>query len=133
MVDISLLIAVIGCAVTVISFFVGRQSASKNEGREAGSLSTDLRYIKESVERIESRLETDVGRLDNSINASILRIEQQHDADVGRLDGRIDEISNQLTAANTMAARALESAKSAHRRQDEHLKRDHGKDIVHNE
>lgn len=124
------MIALVGLALSGATFFIGRLSNSKNEGKETGSLFTDLKYIKESVERIEGRLEADVGRLDNSINASILRIEQQHDADMGRLDGRIDEISNQLSSASTAAARALEAAKSAHKRQDEHLERDHGKSIV---
>lgn len=131
--EITLMVALIGCAVTVASYFVGRQATSKNEGKEAGSVSTDLKYIKESVNRIESRLDADVEKLDTGMKASVQRIEDQHDADVNRLDGRIDEISNQLAGANTTAARALEAAKSAHKRQDEHLERDHGKTVIHND
>ena len=57
------------------------------------------------------------------------RIEGRLNADVGRLEGRIDEQTNQLSQVSATAARAHESAKSAHSRIDEHLKREHGKEI----
>ena len=47
MTDISLVIAVVGCCLSIATFYVGRQSASKSDGRSAGALETDLRYIKE--------------------------------------------------------------------------------------
>ena len=104
----SLIIAGLGLAFTILSFFIGRQSAAKNEGKEAGSLSTDLKYIKDSVERIENRLNDDVKRL----------------------EGRIDEQSNLVVGASKEAARAYEVAKSAHKRIDEHLEREHGMTVV---
>lgn len=76
---------------------------SKADGKAAGALETDLRYIKESVGRIEGQL----------------------NRDVQRLEGRIDEISNQLAGISNTAGRAHESAKSAHNRIDEHLEREH--------
>lgn len=104
MIDISLIIAILGGCLATATFFIGRQTASRGEGERMGSLSTDLKYIKESVERIEERINDDVKRL----------------------EGRIDEISNQVAAVGSDAARAYESAKSAHKRQDEHLEREHG-------
>lgn len=103
MTDLSVLIAVIGCCLSIATFYVGRQSASKADGRAAGALETDLRYIKESVGRIEGQL----------------------NRDVQRLEGRIDEISNQISGISQTAGRAHESAKSAHNRIDEHLEREH--------
>lgn len=103
MTDLSVLIAVIGCCLSVATFYVGRQSASKADGRAAGALETDLRYIKESVGRIEGQL----------------------NRDVQRLEGRIDEISRQLSETSRTSTRAHESAKSAHNRIDEHLEREH--------
>ena len=103
MTDISLVIAVVGCCLSIATFYVGRQSASKSDGRSAGALETDLRYINESVGRIEGQL----------------------NRDVQRLEGRIDEISNQLSGISNTAGRAHESAKSAHNRIDEHLEREH--------
>ena len=106
--NVSIVIAALGLCFTVLSFFVGRQSAAKTEGKEAGSLSTDLKYIKSSVERIENRLNDDVKRL----------------------EGRIDEQSQLVLSLGQEAARAHESAKSAHKRIDEHLEREHGMTIV---
>lgn len=107
-VDINILIAVLGSCLSVATFFVGRQSAAKSDGREAGAWATDLKYIKESIERIE-----------NSLNDN-----------VKRLEGRIDEISVQITAATGTAVKAHESAKSGHKRLDEHLQRTHGQTVV---
>mgnify|MGYP001143950913 CR=1 FL=1 len=48
MTDLSIVIAIIGCIITVASFLIGRQTAVKDDGREMGSLFTDLNYIKEN-------------------------------------------------------------------------------------
>ena len=97
MTDLSIFITVAGLCLSVATFYFGRQSVPK------GALETDLRYIKESVGRIEGQL----------------------NRDVQRLEGRIDEISNQLAGISNTAGRAHESAKSAHNRIDEHLEREH--------
>ena len=98
-----LFITVAGLCLSVATFYFGRQSVTKADGKAAGALETDLRYIKESVGRIEGQL----------------------NRDVQRLEGRIDEISNQLAGISNTAGRAHESAKSAHNRIDEHLEREH--------
>jgi len=108
MIELSTMIAVAGIVLSVATFLIGRLSAAKSEGKEAGTVATDLQYIKKSVERIERQL-TD---------------------DVKRLEGRIDEQSTQMVALGQAAARAHESAKSAHKRLDEHLEREHGQTIV---
>lgn len=108
MTDIGVIVAVVGCTITVASFYIGRASANKAEGKEAGALATDLKYIKESVERIESRLNDDVKRL----------------------EGRCDEMSNQMVTISGAASKAYESAKMQHNRLNEHLKRDHGQTVV---
>ena len=99
MTDLSIFITVAGLCLSVATFYFGRQSVTKADGKAAGALETDLRYIKESVGRIEGQL----------------------NRDVQRLEGRIDEISNQLAGISN----THESAKSAHNRIDEHLEREH--------
>lgn len=108
MIEANVLIAVIGCVVSVATFYLGRQAGARTEGRETGSLFTDMKHIKESVERIESRL-------------------NDH---VTRLEGRIDEVSKQLNATTGTAARAHESSRSAHHRLNEHLRREHSMKVV---
>ena len=102
--DLSITITIVGLLLSVATFYIGRQTASKNDGKAAGALETDLKYVKESVGRIESKL----------------------DRDTQRLEGRIDEISRQMSESSSEASRAHESAKSAHNRIDEHLTREHG-------
>lgn len=106
--EVSTVITISAFIMSVLTFFIGRTTASKTEGKEAGSLITDLKYIKQSVDRIENRL-TD---------------------DVNRLEGRIDQVSKYVTTAVSTSARAHECGKSAHKRIDEHLERDHGKTLV---
>ena len=107
-VDINLIIAVLGGCLSAATFFIGRQTAARSDGRESGALVTDLKYIKESVERIEERLN------DN----------------VKTLEGRLDEISVQITNVTSTATKAHEAAKSCHKRIDEHLSRTHGQTLV---
>ncbi len=106
--EVSAIITVALFILSVATFFIGRQSASKAEGKEAGSLAKDIEYIKDSVERIENRLNDDVKRL----------------------EGRCDEMSNQMVTISGAASKAYESAKMQHNRLNEHLKRDHGQTVV---
>ena len=52
-VEITVLIAVIGCALSVGTFFVGRMTAAKNDGRENGQVLTELGYIKKGIDGLE--------------------------------------------------------------------------------
>lgn len=90
--------------LSVATFFVGRFTATKTEGEKQGVLATDLKYIKEAVERIEK----------NSTSETT------------RLNGRIDEISLQLCAIAGTASAGKESAVMVHNRLNEHLEREHG-------
>ena len=56
MTDLSIFITVAGLCLSVATFYFGRQSVTKADGKAAGALETDLRYIKESVGRIEGQL-----------------------------------------------------------------------------
>lgn len=101
MTDLSIVIAIIGCIITVASFLIGRQTAVKDDGREMGSLFTDLNYIKESIVRIETKLNDDVKSLER----------------------RIDEQTKVLSSVNEIAVRAEKKAQSSHRRLDAHFGR----------
>ena len=64
MTDLSIFITVAGLCLSVATFYFGRQSVTKADGKATGALETDLRYIKESVGRIEGQLNRDVQRLE---------------------------------------------------------------------
>lgn len=102
--DLIVFVPTIGVIVAIATFFIGRQTAASDKGKESGAIKTDIGYIKESV-----------GRIEKSVN---------------RLDGRTDENSRQISDIGQSAVKAGEIAKSAHKRLDEHLERDHGKTVV---
>ena len=53
---ISIIIAVVGCLLSVIAFFIGRQSASKQEGREAGQMLSEMGYLKSGIDDIKAEI-----------------------------------------------------------------------------
>ena len=59
-VDINLIIAVLGGCLSAATFFIGRQTASRSDGERAGVVAANLECIKESVARIERKLNEDV-------------------------------------------------------------------------
>ena len=44
--EISILISLTGAVLSVLTFFIGRMTAAKQNGREAGALSVEIGYIK---------------------------------------------------------------------------------------
>lgn len=52
-IDLSIAIAVLGCALSVGTFFIGRTTAAKNDGRENGQVLTELGYIKKGIDGLE--------------------------------------------------------------------------------
>ena len=52
-IDATILIAVLGFALSVGTFFVGRITAAKNDGRENGQVLTELGYIKKGIDGLE--------------------------------------------------------------------------------
>ena len=52
-VEIGVVITVAGFALSVATFFIGRQSSAKNQAAEATELKKDVEYILKSIERIE--------------------------------------------------------------------------------
>lgn len=57
MIETSVLIAIVGCAVSVGTFFVGRLTAAKNSGQENGVILTELGYIKSGVDDMKKKME----------------------------------------------------------------------------
>lgn len=56
-VNATVLIAAIGLAVSVVTFFIGRQSAAKNSGKEYGVMLTEIGYIKSGVDDMKRKME----------------------------------------------------------------------------
>ena len=56
-VDVTVLIAVGGFALSVAAFFIGRTSQAKSNGQQQGQILTELGYIKKGVDGVERKLD----------------------------------------------------------------------------
>ncbi len=56
-IELTVLIAVIGCGLSVGTFFIGRVTAAKNNGEADGELKADVKHIKESVDKHDRKLD----------------------------------------------------------------------------
>jgi len=57
MIEISTLIAIIGLAISVATFFIGRVTAAKKGGAQDAEMKADIKYIKLSVDKQENKLD----------------------------------------------------------------------------
>ena len=64
-INISVLIAVIGCALSVGTFFIGRVTTAKTNGKEDGELKSDIKYIRASMDKQEAKIEKVAGNYDD--------------------------------------------------------------------
>lgn len=57
MIEISALVGAVGLAISVATFFIGRTTAAHTSGTEDGEMKSDIKYIKSSIEKQESKLD----------------------------------------------------------------------------
>lgn len=55
--ELTAVVAVCGCAVSVASFFFGRMTSAKNSGQEYGVMLTDIGYIKSGIDDMKKKME----------------------------------------------------------------------------
>lgn len=118
-VDLAILISVIGIALAIATFMIGRSTANKKEGEEAGTIKADIAYIKENGAKKSDvdHIKETVDRVDGRVE----RVENRLESNLSRIDGRVDLLGNQIVAVAKQAAGAEKTAKSAHKRIDEHI------------
>ena len=56
-VDIAVLISVAGILLSAAGFFIGRLTAAKTDGQEDGEMKANVRYIRESVDKHDKKLD----------------------------------------------------------------------------
>lgn len=55
-VDLSIMIGVLGFAMSVGTFFVGRTTAAKSSGQADGEMQANVRHIKDTVDKQDKKL-----------------------------------------------------------------------------
>ena len=84
-ISISVLIAVIGVVLSIITFVAGRQSSAKNQGLQDGQILTELGYLKSNTDEIKKRLDEEdhrhietiqkLAELDSSLKSAHKRLD----------------------------------------------------------
>lgn len=55
--DTNLIIGILGLALSLGTFFIGRVTAAKNSGQEYGVMLTEIGYIKSGVDDMKKKME----------------------------------------------------------------------------
>ena len=73
--DITILIAVLGFALSVGTFFVGRMTAAKNSGQQTGQVLTELGYIKKGIDGLERDIK-EIKRQYTDLDVRVSKLEE---------------------------------------------------------
>jgi len=74
-IDITILIAVLGCALSVGTFFVGRTTAAKTSGQQTGQVLTELGYIKKGIDGLEKDIK-EIKQQYTDLDVRVSRVEE---------------------------------------------------------
>ncbi len=84
-ISISILIAIIGVVLSIITFVAGRQTSAKNQGLQDGQILTELGYLKSNTDEIKKRLDEEdhrhietikkMAELDSSLKSAHKRLD----------------------------------------------------------
>lgn len=74
-VDISILIAVLGFALSVGTFFIGRITAAKSSGQQTGQVLTELGYIKKGIDGLERDIK-EIKRQYTDLDVRVSKLEE---------------------------------------------------------
>jgi peptidoglycan hydrolase CwlO-like protein len=74
-IDMSALIAVVGCVLSIGTFFVGRMTAAKTSGRETGQVLTELGYIKKGIDGLERDIK-EIKRQYTDLDVRVSKLEE---------------------------------------------------------
>lgn len=56
-IELGILISIVGVALSIGTFFAGRQTAAKNSGKESGVMLTEIGYIKSGIDDMKRKME----------------------------------------------------------------------------
>ena len=74
--ELSAIIAVAGFALSVATFFIGRTTASKADGKQEGQILTELGYIKSGVDDMKRKMES-MEKSYHNLEGRVSRLEEK--------------------------------------------------------
>ena len=67
--DVAIIVAACGLAVSVATFFIGRTSSAHSNGITDGELKSDIRHIKDSLLKQETKFDKQDAKLDGIVTS----------------------------------------------------------------
>ena len=74
--ELSAIIAVAGFVLSVATFFIGRTTASKADGKQEGQILTELGYIKSGVDDMKRKMES-MEKSYHNLEGRVSRLEEK--------------------------------------------------------
>jgi len=74
-IDITVLIAVLGLALSAAAFFIGRMTAAKTSGQQTGQVLTELGYIKKGIDGLERDIK-EIKRQYTDLDVRVSKLEE---------------------------------------------------------
>lgn len=74
-IELTVLIAVIGCGLSIGTFFIGRVTAAKNNGQQTGQVLTELGYIKKGIDGLERDIK-EIKRQYTDLDVRVSKLEE---------------------------------------------------------
>lgn len=70
------LTTLVGFALSVATFFIGRQTASRNDGKKEGQILTELGYIKSGVDDMKRKMEN-IEKNYHALEGRVVKLEER--------------------------------------------------------
>lgn len=74
--ELTVLISIIGVALSVGTFFIGRTTASHADGKKEGQILTELGYIKSGVDDMKRKMES-MEKSYHTLEGRVARLEER--------------------------------------------------------
>ena len=75
MIEMAALISVCGLLLSAATFFIGRQTAAKNNGQQTGQVLTELGYIKKGIDGLERDIK-EIKRQYTDLDVRVSKVEE---------------------------------------------------------
>ena len=74
--ELTLAISIIGVVLSVGTFFIGRTTASHNDGKKEGQILTELGYIKSGVDDMKRKMEN-IEKNYHALEGRVVKLEER--------------------------------------------------------
>ena len=89
--DVEIIVGLVGVAIAIATFFIGRTTAAHSSGREIGEIKSTLEHIKLDLKYFTREMKKEFSESKSELKNSIRREEESRIEADRRIHARIDE------------------------------------------